>query len=162
LSNIKHGMHNTHFYQVWADMKTRCSNDNSSQYHYYGGRGIAVCTWWYSFENFRDDLYDSYLSHVEVYGRDNTSIDRIDVDGDYKPDNVRWTTKQEQARNRRIQSNNNSGCVGVNYRESNAKWRAYICVNRKHITLGTFSTKEEAIRARKEAEEKYFNNKEAI
>lgn len=98
----KHNMSNSKIYKAWCHIKERCYNNNICNYNDYGGRGITVCDRWLeSFENFRDDMYKSYLDHVEEYGKKNTSIDRIDVDGNYCKDNCRWATNSEQMNNRR-------------------------------------------------------------
>lgn len=81
-------------YTAWQAMKTRCYNVNQKSWADYGGRGIEVCDRWLeSFENF--------LADVGERPSPEHSLDRIDVNGDYEPDNVRWSTYREQARNRR-------------------------------------------------------------
>ncbi len=90
------------FYSIWQNMKNRCLNSKDAVYFYYGARGIKVCDGWLeSFENFRDDMYESYLKHVKEFGFLNTSLDRIDSNGNYIKDNCKWSTDLEQARNKR-------------------------------------------------------------
>ncbi len=76
-------------------MLSRCTNPNNKSYKHYGGRGIKVCERWKDFSKFKEDLYDSYIEHVKIYGEKNTTLDRIDVNGDYTMDNVRWATLSE-------------------------------------------------------------------
>jgi hypothetical protein len=105
----KHGMEKTSFYHIWSGILQRCNNPNSASYPNYGGRGVAVCKRWLKFENFRDDMYASYLKHVVLHkdegvGR-NTSIDRFpNKSGNYEPANCRWATQIEQQNNRRSNS----------------------------------------------------------
>lgn len=79
---------------VWYTMKARCFNPNNAKYHRYGGRGIAVCERWLSFENFIADM-----------GRRPSSrhtLERKDNNGNYEPDNVCWATMKEQGQNTSI------------------------------------------------------------
>lgn len=91
--NKTHGMCRTRIYEVWCQMKGRCTNPNTSHYECYGGRGITICDRWInSFENFYADMGDI---------PDGMSIDRIEVNGNYEPSNCRWASKPAQAQNTR-------------------------------------------------------------
>ena len=97
----KHGDTNTRFYRIWAKMLSRTTNKNECRYPDYGGRGVWVCERWTNYQSFKEDMYDSYLNHVSVYGEKNTSIDRKDNDKGYNSDNCKWSTRIEQASNTR-------------------------------------------------------------
>lgn len=139
-------------YSVWCEMKSRCSNPNNNVYKHYGGRGISVCSRWNeSFEKFLQDM-----------GRRPTpkhSIDRMDNNGNYEIDNCRWSTQDIQTRNTRTRKDNTSGHRGVTWYKGKNKWRATINANKINYSLGYFENKEDAIKARKEAELKYWNTK---
>ena len=89
-----HGGKKNRLYTIWSGMKARCSNENLHDYPNYGGRGIKVCNEWAnSFETFKD------WANENGY-REDLSLDRIDVNGNYCPENCKWATMYEQQRNR--------------------------------------------------------------
>lgn len=94
-----HGMTETRLYRTWCGIKDRCYNPNVEHYNRYGGRGIKVCdSWKESFEAFRDWAISAGYDEAKT-GREQ-SLDRINVNGDYEPDNCRWISMKQQARNR--------------------------------------------------------------
>lgn len=94
---LTHGMTYTNFYTRYSAMKARCENPKIKGYPRYGGRGIKCL--WKSFEEFKKDMYQSFCGHVEQYGVRETSLDRINYNGNYYLKNCRWVTPREQARN---------------------------------------------------------------
>jgi len=91
------GVEHPELYATWSHMKQRIYNPNDPRYPRYGGRGIT--TDYDKFEDFYNDLHESYYQHVAEYGVHNTTLDRKDNNGNYTKDNLRWATRQEQARN---------------------------------------------------------------
>ena len=90
---VKHGMSKSRTYGVWASMVQRCTNEKSSSWKHYGGRGIKVVKRWHSFINFLKDMGEAPPG---------LELDRIDPDGNYTPKNCRWVTRKENALNKRV------------------------------------------------------------
>jgi hypothetical protein len=118
--SLTHGFTGTKVYKAWSAMRERCVNTKHPEYANYGGRGIAVCERWQSFDNFLADVGEP---------RKWESIDRIDVNGDYEPANCRWATSVEQNRNTR--SNRLLTMDGVTY--CVAEWSERLGI--KHATI---------------------------
>lgn len=92
---VKHGMASTSEYKAWKSMKRRCLNPKTKFFEHYGGRGITVCDRWLeSFENFLEDMGQKPSPEL--------TLDRINNDGNYEPENCRWATWVQQNNNRSI------------------------------------------------------------
>lgn len=92
-------LHKSHpVYAAWTNMKTRCNNPNSSQWLWYGKRGIKVCERWNTFENFYADMFPTWERGLELDRRDNNK--------GYEPDNCRWITHEENCQNRNPRGEN--------------------------------------------------------
>lgn len=117
-SHTTHGLRSTNIYKVWLGMRERCFNLHHVSYARYGGRGITVCQRWDEFLNFYSDMAPTY--------QEGLTLDRMNNDGDYTPDNCRWVT-------RLIQANNMASSRLITYQEethSEAEWARLLNLKR--------------------------------
>lgn len=114
-----HGMKYTPFYGCWSSMKDRCLNYKAKAFKNYGGRGIGISNDWKNFLCFKQDMYKSYLSHVNKFGSYNTCIERINNEKGYSKKNCKWATRTEQ--------------------QNNTRYNRKIIINRKEKTLTDWS-----------------------
>ena len=97
---IKYNLSKDRLYHIWASMRARCNNKNDTNYQYYGGRGITVCeSWDKDAKAFFDWAYSNGYDKDAKRGA--CTLDRIDVNGNYEPDNCRWVDMKTQVNNRR-------------------------------------------------------------
>lgn len=115
-------------YNLYKEMKKRCRQKSSKCYKNYGGRGIKVCDRWNNFKNFNKDMGDRPSPDM--------SIDRIDNDGDYCPENCRWATRKQQSRNTRksryITYKGQRKCIAYWAEKMGLKWTTI----RRRIEMG--------------------------
>lgn len=142
---------NPRLYRIWTGMKGRCNNTNIKSYKHYGGRGITYDKRWEKFEFFYEDVGKSYNEHVLKFGEKDTTIDRINADGNYELSNVRWATIIQQNYNKR-NFKHSTPYRGICYKNK---------INKYRVELGSLFIKEckslgDAVRYRIAAEKKYL------
>jgi len=139
---LKHGMKNHKLYPVWSSIKNRCYNKNDSYFEDYGGRGINMYDEWRN--NFK--FFYDYIINLPNAEKPGYSVDREDNDGNYEPGNMKWSTRHEQASNKKVRRNNKTGYTGVVKRGD--KFIAQIRIHSKDIRIGRYNTATQAVMAR--------------
>ena len=134
---LTHGLCSHKFYGTWKQMVSRCNSPRNVNYKYYGERGITVCTEWLNLKTFLDWCDATYIEGM--------TLDRIDNDKGYSPENCRWVDASTQAINQRIQKNNKSGYTGVSWCKVRGMWTIRIKIKTKYECLGHFEDLMEAV-----------------
>lgn len=119
-------------YRRWIDMKGRCYNSNNCNYRHYGARGIKVCDEWLGKDGYKNfekwSLENGYKKEL--------SLDKINNNDDYSPNNCRWTTKRIQNINKRASKKNTSGFVGIRIHSSKTCYYGSVKNNNKNYYTG--------------------------
>lgn len=141
-------------YATWANMLARCHNPAAEGYENYGGRGISVCPAWHHFVNFANDM------HPKPYR--SATIDRIDNNQGYSPDNCAWSSRSDQCVNRRTFKSNTTGRRGVvAIGETAVRFEARFDYEGVRYRIGRFDSVIEAAAARSEFVHLFFNDRPA-
>ena len=135
-----HGMSQNKFYKTWYSMIYRCNNPKDKSYKNYGGRGITVCEEWLDLKVFIDWCEETYIEGM--------TLDRINVDKNYQPENCRWVNMSVQNSNKGIKETNTSGYTGVTWHKNRNRWCSAIRSQGVLINVGTFKDKMDAVVAR--------------
>ena len=117
-SNTKHGLRRHPLYAIWKSMRSRCNNPNEISYKNYGGRGITICEEWNDFTVFME--WAESHGYVPDIG---LTIDRIDNDKGYSPENCRWVDRLINNTNQRKRKDNSTGYRGVSRRKTWFLWQ---------------------------------------
>jgi hypothetical protein len=137
----KHGDVYSRLYRIYRSMKSRCNSPNSTPYKNYGGKGITYCKEWEDYSTFKkwalENKYDESLT-----------LDRIDNNQGYYPENCRWVNMTIQARNKKLNPKNTTGYFGVFFQNHTQKYAAQISINKKSTHIGSYNCPLDAARAR--------------
>ena len=140
--NKKHGLYKTRLYKIWNGMKSRCYNKGRRDQKYYYDKNIKICNEWLNHNTkfFKWAIDNGY--------NDSLTIDRIDPDKDYSPDNCTFVSYHKQATNKnKLMKKNTTGYKGITYLKRTNNYVARIMIHGKRICLGYFTNKEDAAEA---------------
>lgn len=157
-ASVTHGQSKSRIHKEWRGILHRCKNPSASHYENYGGRGITVCEEWKG----QNGFINFYNWSMENGYADNLTLDRIDNDKGYSPDNCRWIPHIENCHNRGARKDSTTGYPGVQERvmaDGSIRYRVSITANYERFNLGHYGTLDEAIAVRKAAEEKYWKKR---
>lgn len=136
---VRDGKQQHPLFNTWAMMMSRCRDAYAENYEYYGGRGIRVEERWHDFWKFAEDVCER---------PEGCTLDRIDNDGHYGPENFRWAPRSVQMKNTRMRRDNKSGHRGVTWDNSRKRWRVYTGGGKTREELGYYTSLEEAAKVR--------------
>ena len=142
-SHRTHGLTGSKLDSAYYNMMQRCYREKDDHYASYGGRGIEVCEEWRNKENGKMNFFKWAWENGYEEG---LSIERIDVNGNYCPNNCKWIPLSDQKKNMRPKQHK-YGYPGIYQRKDNGKYAAYIKINGMQMTVGTFDTAEQAYKA---------------
>lgn len=141
-TKVKHNLSHHSLYRLWGEILHRCRVTTGETGKNYGGRGIRVCEEWKN----HPEIFIKWC--LENGWKKGLTIDRIDVNGNYEPNNCRFTDYYIQNTNKRIAKNNTSGYVGVYEDKKRKRWHSSIMIKGTRHRLGYFTSKKDALDAR--------------
>lgn len=151
-----HKMASSRLYLIWKGMKARCYIKSHNRYEKYGAKGITVCDEWVNdFQAFYDWAMQN--GYDEKALRNECTLERKDVNGNYSPENCCWANATVQCINQNLRKDNKTGVKGVNWDENRNMWQAQLQINKKKVLNEHFHSFDDAVKARKNAELKYFS-----
>lgn len=143
----RNGLYKHPLYHTWHNMVVRCHSPNATGYANYGAKGITVCAAWRdNLQQFIQDMGPRPANH---------SLDRIDNNLGYSPENCRWADAPTQGHNKGIMNTNTSGVKGVSWNKRRGMWRAFFELNGDRLLDNHYTTLESAIAARHKYEQMY-------